>query len=110
MTNTTNTNRPNRYAGSCVACGGHVAPGQGHLVAKYNGRWTVGHNPCPGMVEPVAAVPTFRPGFCPAHPANSVGEHNDGICHDCEMEAIAAYERRGYAVLGFPPGSHDGGL
>jgi len=36
-------NRPNRYAGRCVLCGGQVGEGEGRL-GKQNGRWIVAHN------------------------------------------------------------------
>lgn len=35
--------RTNRYGGSCVLCGGHVADEAGRL-AKRNGKWVVAHN------------------------------------------------------------------
>jgi hypothetical protein len=35
--------RPNRYAGRCVLCGGQVGEGAGRL-GKQNGRWIVAHN------------------------------------------------------------------
>src|SRR6516164_7990534 len=53
-------NRPNRYSGNCVLCGGHVAEQAGRL-GKQNGRWIVAHNDGE-CVEQAAAAPAAAPG------------------------------------------------
>lgn len=53
--------RPNKYAGSCATCHGHVAEGAGSL-ANEDGRWVVRHLPgaCPEAAPKVDAYVPVR--------------------------------------------------
>jgi superfamily I DNA/RNA helicase len=61
----TSPNRPNKFAGTCRTCGGHVLAQQG-TIEKVDGKWLVAHTECPVTdgAEPTAPetrVPTFTP-------------------------------------------------
>lgn len=46
-------NRPNRYSGTCAACGGSV-PAYSGTISKAGGRWVVWHAACVGKAVAVA--------------------------------------------------------
>lgn len=49
------TTKPNRYAGKCRNCGGHVAEGKGYLGPRVDGAWTVEHVQCDQATEVIVA-------------------------------------------------------
>lgn len=57
--------KPNRYAGNCHRCGGHVAAEAGFLC-RIDNKWAVEHNgscpetPAPALVPAIADVPAGR--------------------------------------------------
>jgi hypothetical protein len=56
---TTTLNRPNRYAGTCIRCNGHIPAGEGLLARTDTGAWAVDHDgPCPD--KPTAAAEPVR--------------------------------------------------
>lgn len=45
---TTTLERPNRYAATCIRCGGRVPANAGHLARTHNGSWAADHiGDCP---------------------------------------------------------------
>lgn len=56
---TSSPNRPNRYSGTCAACGGSV-PAYSGTISKTGGRWVVWHGHCVGKVAVPARAKTGR--------------------------------------------------
>ena len=48
--------RPNRYAATCVRCGGHVPPAGGQLARTDSGEWAAAHTECPKQPTTIAAM------------------------------------------------------
>ena len=74
------TTRPNRYAGNCGRCRGHVPAGAGILTGR-PGAWGVAHTgECPPAAAPAptaAPARTFLPDVPAGHYAIASGGHND---------------------------------
>ena len=95
MQSTTPTLKPNRYPGTCAACGGPVPAGAG-FVRRVNGRWIVGHAPCPGMVEPMTRPvlhSTYRYAGMTWPQVDEANEFFDGEV-EIRAAARAEWERR----------------
>lgn len=73
MTSFILTNRPNRYAANCHACGVRVPEGEG-WINKVDGRWlTVHAEACPTQEVPVIEAPTGRHSWSYSAEAETYG-------------------------------------
>lgn len=108
--------RPNRYAGDCRLCGGHVPEGAGELDKGPGGKWNVSHmpgachqvkvsSPAPAQIGPDAAPPppTQRPASGPEVPAGHYAiessGHNDLAFYRVDRPEDGAYAGRVFVKL-----------
>lgn len=108
--------RPNKYAGTCGTCRGHVAEGAGRLD-RVDGRWVAYHldGECPNVEH--AAPQRIETDVVAGHYALESSGHNDLVFYRVDRPTEGSYAGRTFVKLvvgGHPdrnvPRSHVAGI
>lgn len=91
--------RPNKYAGPCRHCGGHV-DAQAGLLCRHDGRWLVEHNgDCPAPAARPAAAPAATSEVPAGHYAIESTGHNDLVFYRVDHVTEGEYAGRTFVKM-----------